>query len=127
MQRRLKVGVLFSRVRVEEKWIFGALERRGLDFERIHFLGHLPHADYLRVLQVSAVHVYLTYPFVLSWSCVEAMSAGCVVVGSRTAPVQEVIEQGRDGLPAGLYKPAAGAGCRGRLFETVSDRCGFRH
>ncbi len=65
--------------------------------ERVHFLGNLPYRDYLRVLQVSACHVYLTYPFVLSWSCVEALSAGCVVVGSRTPPVQEFIQHGHNG------------------------------
>lgn len=64
---------------------------------RVHFLGGLPYADYLRVLQVSACHVYLTYPFVLSWSCLEAMSVGCPVVASRTGPVQEVIEHGATG------------------------------
>ena len=58
---------------------------------RVHFLGGLPYADYLRVLQVSACHVYLTYPFVLSWSCMEALSTGCTVVASRTGPVEEVI------------------------------------
>jgi glycosyltransferase involved in cell wall biosynthesis len=68
-----------------------------LPMDRVHFLGILPYRDYLRVLQVSACHVYLTYPFVLSWSCVEALSAGCVVVGSRTPPVQEFIEHGQNG------------------------------
>ena len=47
-----------------------------LDLNRVHFLGWLPYATYLRVLQLSACHVYLTYPFVLGWSCIEAMSAG---------------------------------------------------
>ena len=56
-----------------------------LDPARVHFLGALSHAQYLCVLQVSRVHVYLTYPFVLSWSMLEALSAGCLVVGSRTA------------------------------------------
>ena len=69
-----------------------------LDRERVFFLGKVPYRDYLSVLQVSACHVYLTYPFVLSWSCVEAMSAGCLVVGSATPPVQEVIEHGKTGL-----------------------------
>ncbi|MBC5785622.1 glycosyltransferase [Ramlibacter sp. USB13] len=64
---------------------------------RVHFLGGLPYADYLRVLQVSACHVYLTYPFVLSWSCMEALSTGCTVVASRTGPVEEVITDGVTG------------------------------
>lgn len=68
-----------------------------LDLQRVHFLGRLSYVDYLRVLQVSACHVYLTYPFVLSWSMLEAMSAGCAVVASATAPVQEVIEDRRNG------------------------------
>lgn len=68
-----------------------------LPMDRVHFLGGLPYADYLRVIQVSACHVYLTYPFVLSWSCLEAMSAGKVLVASRTGPVQEVIEDGVNG------------------------------
>lgn len=69
-----------------------------LDMSRVYFLGSLAYENYLKVLQLSACHVYLTYPFVLSWSCVEALSAGCAVVGSRTAPVEEVIEDGLNGV-----------------------------
>ena len=69
-----------------------------IDLARVHFTGALPHADYLRVLQVSRAHVYLTYPFILSWSLIEAMSVGCVLITSGTAPVQEVITDGVQGL-----------------------------
>jgi glycosyltransferase involved in cell wall biosynthesis len=69
-----------------------------LDVSRVFFLGKLPYKQYLALLQASRVHVYLTYPFVLGWSMIEAMSAGCLVVGSRTAPVTEVLRHGENGL-----------------------------
>jgi glycosyltransferase involved in cell wall biosynthesis len=69
-----------------------------LPMDRVHFVGKVDYAHYLRLLQVSACHVYLTYPFVLSWSCIEAMSAGCTVVGSRTAPVLDVLAHGQNSL-----------------------------
>lgn len=69
-----------------------------VDWHRVHFVGKLPYKDYLKVLQVSKTHVYLTYPFVLSWSMLEAMAAGCLLLASNTTPVQEVITDGHDGL-----------------------------
>jgi glycosyltransferase involved in cell wall biosynthesis len=66
--------------------------RDQLDLERVHFIGRVPHQTFLKALQVSAAHVYLTYPFVLSWSMLEAMSAGCLVIASDTAPVREVVQ-----------------------------------
>ncbi|MFM7086816.1 MAG: glycosyltransferase [Cyanobium sp.] len=69
-----------------------------LDLSRIHFVGQVPHPVLHELFRVSAAHVYLTYPFVLSWSLLEAMSCGALVVGSATPPVQDVITHGVNGL-----------------------------
>jgi glycosyltransferase involved in cell wall biosynthesis len=63
-----------------------------IDAGRVHFVGRLPYNAYLTVLQISSAHVYLTYPFVLSWSLLEALSTGCAVIASDTAPVREAID-----------------------------------
>ena len=101
---------------------FLAEVRDRIDLSRVHFTGQLPYARYLSLLQVTRVHAYLTYPFVLSWSLLEAMAAGARIVASRTPPVAEAITDGVTGrlvdffdvpgwsaaLTAALADPASG-------------------
>lgn len=79
------------------------LRELDLDLSRIHFVGNLPYAEYIKLLQVSKCHVYLTYPFVLSWSLLEAMATGCCIVASDTAPVKEVIQNNFNGILVDFY------------------------
>lgn len=67
------------------------------DWARVHFLGKLPHDRFVDMLRVSRLHLYLSYPFVLSWSLLEAMSVGACVLGSDTAPVREAVSEGETG------------------------------
>jgi len=79
------------------------LKKLNLDMTRVHFVGELSFFDYINLLQVSSVHVYATVPFVLSWSCLEAMSVGCCIVASNTAPVQEVLKDNYSALMYDFY------------------------
>jgi glycosyltransferase involved in cell wall biosynthesis len=76
-----------------------------LDDERVHFVGRLSRERFVRMLQVSSAHLYLTNPTVLSWSMVEAMSAGCLVVASATPPVTEVVTAGETGFLTSFDDP----------------------
>jgi glycosyltransferase involved in cell wall biosynthesis len=88
-----------------------------IDHSRVHFLGQIPYMDYMRVLQISTAHVYLTYPFVLSWSMMEAMAAGCLVIGSKTAPVEEVIRHEENGLLVDFFSPQEMVAAINRVCE----------
>lgn len=69
-----------------------------LDLRRVHFMGRLPHEQMLAALSISAAHVYYTYPFVLSWSLLEAMASECLIIGSDTGPVRDAVENGQNGM-----------------------------
>lgn len=88
-----------------------------LDQTRVHFRGFLPAPAYRDVLRASHVHVYLTVPFVLSWSLLDAMATGCAIVGSDTAPVREVMRDGETGLLADMREPRAIAAAIDRLLD----------
>ena len=94
-----------------QKWreIF-ASEVRGqisdTDWNRLHFLGKVPYQHFIPLLQISTVHIYLTYPFVLSWSLLEAMSAGCAIVASDTQPLQEAIHHDGTGRLVNFFDSA---------------------
>ncbi len=90
--------------------------------DRVHFTGRIPYADYLSLLSVSSVHVYLTYPFVLSWSMLEAMASGAFVLGSATPPVEEVIDDGTNGWLVDFFDIPAMAK---RISDALEQRDSF--
>ncbi|MCV2863446.1 glycosyltransferase [Albidovulum sediminicola] len=107
-----------------------------IDRSRVHLVGRITHARFVALMQVTRVHAYLTYPFVLSWSMIEAMAAGALVVGSATPPVEEVIRDGVNGrlvpffdidgwshaLIGALADPAAQAPLRRAARDTARAR-----
>jgi len=104
-----------------KRWMISRLE---LESSRLHFVGTLSYDQYLKVLQASKVHVYLTTPFVLSWSFMEAMSVGCLMVASDTEPVREVITDGENGLLVDFFDTSAMAG---RIGQALDAGEGMRH
>jgi glycosyltransferase involved in cell wall biosynthesis len=84
--------------------IFEGLE---IDASRLHFMGKAPHAQMLAAMRLSTAHVYYTYPFVLSWSLIEAMASGCYVIGSDTAPLHDAVVDGVNGRLLPFFDVAA--------------------
>jgi len=98
-------------------WQQWAEQDAGLDPLRTHWLGPLQTEGYHQLLACSNVHLYLTVPFVLSWSLLEAMAVGCAIVSSATAPVQEVMRDGQEGLLCDFYAPDDQARAMERLLD----------
>jgi glycosyltransferase involved in cell wall biosynthesis len=94
----------------------------GADWQRVHFLGHVPYHYFIPLLQLSTVHVYLTYPFVLSWSLLEAMSAGCAIVASDTQPLREAIVQNETGKLVNFFDASALATSVCELLSNAEER-----
>lgn len=90
-----------------------------LDLSRVHFLGHIPYEYFIPLLQLSTAHVYLTYPFVLSWSLLEAMSAGCAIVASDTQPLHEAIRHDETGRLVDFFDIQ---GLANEVCELLDDR-----
>lgn len=101
-----------------QTWKKKMLKELTLDHSRLHFTGLLNREDFVTVLQASTVHVYLSSPFILSRSMLEAMSCGCALVASATQPVQEVVLDGVNGLLADFFSPQKLAE---KIVETLSD------
>jgi glycosyltransferase involved in cell wall biosynthesis len=91
-----------------------------LDPDRVHFTGALPYDHMLAALSVSRAHVYYTYPFVLSWSLLEAMASECLIVGSDTPPLRDVIRPGRNGLLLDFFD-------HDRLADALIEACRAPH
>ncbi len=93
-----------------------------IDRSRVHFLGRVAYRDFRALLQLSSVHVYLTYPFVLSWSLIEAMSVGCAIVASDTGPVTEVVTDGATGRLFPFFDGAALVARVCELLDAPAER-----
>ncbi|MEQ3709935.1 MAG: glycosyltransferase family 4 protein [Tateyamaria sp.] len=92
-----------------------------LDWDRLHFLGQVPYANYQQIIQISTCHIYLTMPFVVSWSLLESMSMKATIVASDVAPVREVMEHGKTGLLVDFFDHEALAAQVAEVLECPGD------
>ena len=95
-----------------------------IDWDRLHFLGQVPYENYQSIIQISSCHLYLSMPFVLSWSLLESMSMGATVVASDVAPVKEAVTHGETGLLVDFFDPEAIAA---QVVEVLEKPRSFSH
>jgi glycosyltransferase involved in cell wall biosynthesis len=98
-------------------WMLDELGNR-LDRSRVHFVGKVPHAQLIDAFSISSAHVYYTYPFVLSWSLVEAMAAECTIIASDTPPLHDAVTDGVEGVLLPFFDTAA---LSGKLIEALRE------
>jgi glycosyltransferase involved in cell wall biosynthesis len=104
-----------------KEWV---LARDHYDLSRFHFTGLMPMEDLARLLSVTDLHIYLTVPFVLSWSLMDALACGATVLASDTEPVREMIEHGKNGLLTDFFDVDALADAASRVLDALGD---YRH
>jgi glycosyltransferase involved in cell wall biosynthesis len=73
------------------------------DLTRFCFTGQIPAKQLVEILSLSDLHIYLSVPFVLSWSLFNALACECVVLASDTRPVRELIRPRKNGLLADFH------------------------
>jgi glycosyltransferase involved in cell wall biosynthesis len=95
-----------------------------LDWDRVHFLGQVPYSEYCKIVQLSRCHIYLTMPFVLSWSLLESMSMQATVVASDVAPVREAVTHGENGLLVNFFDPGALAD---QVVDVLANQPAYAH
>ncbi len=95
-----------------------------IDWSRVHFIGRVPYLEFCRIIQISRCHIYLTMPFVLSWSLLEAMAMEATIVSSDVEPVREVMTDGETGLLVDFFDPDAIAA---RVVDVLEDPSKFAH
>jgi len=103
-----------------KEWV---LSQQQYDLSRFIFTGNIPPTSLGELLAATDLHIYLTVPFVLSWSMMDAMSCGAVVLASNTAPVREMIRDGENGLLADFFSPEEFAD---KAVRVLSDPAAFR-
>jgi glycosyltransferase involved in cell wall biosynthesis len=100
------------------------LSEVNVDLNRVHFFGRIPYPQLMAMLRISTAHIYLTYPFILSWSMLEAMATECVIVGSNTGPVKEIIKDGSNGFLVDFFSPEELAS---KVIEVIKRRDELDH
>jgi glycosyltransferase involved in cell wall biosynthesis len=104
-----------------KEWV---LARDQYDLSRFLFTGLLPMTDLARLFSLTDVHIYLTVPFVLSWSLMDALACGATVLASNTAPVREMIQHGKNGLLVDFFDVEGLADLAGKVLDAPPE---YRH